>query len=131
MKLFRPVGIKELEFIKQSGMKKFPPRLPGQPFFNPVFNVGHARQIAKEWNSKSAPEFVGFVMEFDVNDDYISTLEVKTAVSGMHKEVGVTDEELDELNSYIIGNIKVIEEYYDGNYYDESYYDESYQDSKG
>jgi hypothetical protein len=28
MKLFRPVGIKELELIKQSGMRKFPTRLP-------------------------------------------------------------------------------------------------------
>ncbi len=131
MRLFRPVGIKELEFIKQSGMRKFPPRLSEQPFFNPVFNVEYARQIAQGWNSKSAPEFAGFVTEFDVKDDYISTLEVKAAGSSMYKEVWVTDKELDELNSYIIGNIKVIEEYYDGNYYDESYYDESYQDSKG
>ena len=30
MKLYRPVGAKELELIKQSGMTKFPPRLPRQ-----------------------------------------------------------------------------------------------------
>jgi hypothetical protein len=29
--LYRPVGIKELKLIHGSGMKNFPPRLPGQP----------------------------------------------------------------------------------------------------
>lgn len=31
--LYRPVGAKELELIKESGWKKFPPRLPEQPIF--------------------------------------------------------------------------------------------------
>jgi hypothetical protein len=39
MKLYRPVGYKELELIKQSGMKEFPPRLPEQPIFYPVLNI--------------------------------------------------------------------------------------------
>lgn len=116
MKLFRPVGIKELELIKQSGMRKFPPRLPEQPIFYPVLNVEYARQIAQEWNTKSAPGFAGFVTEFDVNDDYISTFEVQTVGSSIHKELWVAAEELDEFNSYIIGDIKVIEAYYGENY---------------
>ncbi len=116
MKLFRPVGIKELELIKLSGMKKFPPRLPEQPIFYPVLNVEYARQIAQEWNTKSAPGFAGFVTEFDVNDEYISKFEVKTVGNSMHKELWVPAEELDEFNSYIIGNIKVIEAYYGENY---------------
>ena len=65
---FRPVGIKELELIKQSGMRKFPPRLPEQPIFYPVLNVEYAHQIAQEWNTKSAPGFAGFVTEFAIND---------------------------------------------------------------
>ncbi len=121
MKLFRPVGIKELELIKQSGMRKFPPRLPEQPIFYPVLNVEYARQIAQEWNTKSAPGFAGFVTEFDVIDDYISKFEVKTVGSNMHKELWVSSEELDEFNSYIIGNIKVIEAYYGENYQGSKY----------
>lgn len=116
MKLFRPVGIKELELIKQSGMRKFPPRLPEQPIFYPVLNVEYARQIAQEWNTKSAPGFVGFVIEFYVDDNYITKFEVKTVGSNMHKELWVPAEELDEFNSYIIGDIKVIEAYYGENY---------------
>lgn len=121
MKLFRPVGIKELELIKLSGMRKFPPRLPEQPIFYPVLNVEYARQIAKEWNTKSAPGFAGFVTEFDVNDDYVSKFEVKTVGNSMHKELWVPAEELYEFNSYIIGNIKVIEAYYGENYQGSKY----------
>ncbi len=87
MKLFRPVGLKELELIKQSGMRKFPPRLPEQPIFYPVLNVEYARQIAQEWNAKSVPGFAGFVTEFEVNDNYILKFEVKTVGSGKHKEL--------------------------------------------
>ncbi len=121
MKLFRPVGIKELELIKQSGMRKFPPRLPEQPIFYPVINVEYARQIAQEWDKESAPGFAGFVTEFDVNDDYISKFEVKTVGSSMHKELWVPAEELDEFNRHIIGKIKVIEACYGENYQGSKY----------
>lgn len=116
MKLFRPVGIEELELIKLSGMRKFPARLPEQPIFYPVLKVEYACQIAAEWNTKSAPGFAGFVTEFDVNDDYVSKFEVKTVGSSIHKELWIPAEELDEFNNNIIGNIKVIKEYYGENY---------------
>ena len=48
--LYRPVGPKELELIKSSGWREFPPRLPEQPIFYPVMNERYAAQIAKEWN---------------------------------------------------------------------------------
>jgi hypothetical protein len=37
--LYRPVGKKELELIRASGFRAFPPRLPGQPFFYPVLKT--------------------------------------------------------------------------------------------
>jgi hypothetical protein len=74
MKLFRPVGVKELKLINESGMTKFPPRLTEQPIFYPVLNVEYARQIALEWNTKSPPGYAGFVTEFDIDDKYISKL---------------------------------------------------------
>lgn len=87
MKLFRPVGVNELNLIKDSDMTKFPPRLPEQPIFYPVMNIEYARQIALEWNSKSFPGYAGFVTEFEVDDDYISKFEVKTVGSSIHKEL--------------------------------------------
>ena len=50
--LFRPVGQEELELIRQSEFKAFPPRLPEQPIFYPVLSEAYATQIARDWNAK-------------------------------------------------------------------------------
>ena len=42
--LFRPVGAKELELIRETGFTAFPPRVPGQPIFYPVLNEEYANQ---------------------------------------------------------------------------------------
>ena len=39
--LFRPVGQKELDLIRQSGMTAFPARLPHQPIFYPVLSESY------------------------------------------------------------------------------------------
>src|SRR3712207_7937990 len=54
--LFRPVGLEELELIRASGDREFPPRLPEQPIFYPVLNEGYAarsaeRRVGKECRS--------------------------------------------------------------------------------
>jgi SAM-dependent methyltransferase len=116
MKLYRPVGTDELKLIKKSGMTKFPPRLPDQSIFYPVLNKNYASQIAKEWNTKSAPGYAGFVTEFVIDDDYISKFEVKTVGAFRHKEYWVPAEKLEEFNNHIIGTIKVVEAYYGENY---------------
>lgn len=69
-----------------------------------------------EWNTKSAPGYAGFVTEFDIDDEYVSRFEVKTVGSSKHKELWVPAEELDEFNRHIIGQIRVIEEYYGEKY---------------
>src|SRR5262245_1133067 len=43
--LYRPVGQKELDLIRESGFQAFPPRLPQQPIFYPVLSEGYALQI--------------------------------------------------------------------------------------
>jgi len=37
--LYRPVGQKELELIRDSGWRQFPPRLEWQPIFYPVLST--------------------------------------------------------------------------------------------
>ena len=64
--LYRPVGANELELIKESGWRAFPPRLPEQPIFYPVLNEGYAAQIARDWNAKHNEERVGYVTRFRV-----------------------------------------------------------------
>ena len=46
MILYRPVGTKELELIRESNYRIFPPRLADQPIFYPVLNEQYATEIA-------------------------------------------------------------------------------------
>ncbi|MFD1217209.1 hypothetical protein [Microbulbifer celer] len=39
---YRPVGQKELDLVKESSYKAWPPRLPEQPIFYPVTNEEYA-----------------------------------------------------------------------------------------
>jgi hypothetical protein len=73
--LYRPVGPKELELIRQSGWKKFPPRLPEQPIFYPVMNEDYAVQIARDWNVPASGS--GYVTKFKVRTDYVKKFEVQ------------------------------------------------------
>lgn len=67
--LYRPVGPEELELIKNSGWKAFPPRLPEQPIFYPVVQKEYAVRIARDWNV--AASGAGFVTRFDVDAEYL------------------------------------------------------------
>jgi hypothetical protein len=60
--LYRPVGHTELDLVRASGFKAFPPRLPEQPIFYPVLNEEYATQIARDWNVKASG--IGYVLRF-------------------------------------------------------------------
>jgi hypothetical protein len=64
MILWRPVGPVELELIKKSGMKAFPPRPPDQPIFCPVLSEDYAIRIARDWNISR--DGAGYVTRFEV-----------------------------------------------------------------
>ena len=49
MILYRSVGQKEYELIRQSDFTAFPPRLPEQPIFYPVLTQKYAEEIALKW----------------------------------------------------------------------------------
>lgn len=108
--LYRPVGPKELELIRESGMKRFPPRLPEQPIFYPVTNEAYAAQIAKEWNVPASGS--GFVTRFEVDTEFLKRYEVQNVGGAMHDELWVPAEELEEFNDHIIGQMEVIREFY-------------------
>ncbi|HEX8220596.1 MAG TPA: hypothetical protein VF914_15495 [Chloroflexia bacterium] len=108
--LYRPVGPKELELIRQSGYTAFPPRLPEQPIFYPVLNEEYATRIARDWNVKASG--AGYVTRFDVRATYLSRYEVQQVGSSIHREYWIPAEELDEFNRNIVGLIEVIAEFY-------------------
>lgn len=106
MNLFRPVGLEELRLIYEGQMRAFPPRLPDQPIFYPVLNEPYARQIAKDWNTKTGTRS-GFVTHFAVDDDYGSRFERRVVGGREHEELWVPAEDLHEFNANLTTPIVV------------------------
>src|ERR1700741_2925413 len=104
MILWRPVGLAEMALIFESGMRRFPPRLPEQPIFYPVLNAPYAEQIASTWNTKDPPH-AGYVLRFEVPDDYAARFPAQTVGAAGHRELWVPAEELEELTGRIAGKI--------------------------
>lgn len=107
--LYRPVGPEELELIKSTGWRAFPPRLPEQPIFYPVTNEPYAAQIARDWNVRDSG--VGFVTRFDVDSDYLGKFPTQTVGGREHTELWIPAEELEEFNQHIVGTIEVTQEF--------------------
>ncbi|MGZ4815369.1 MAG: hypothetical protein ACXVZV_08165 [Terriglobales bacterium] len=107
--LFRPVGPDELELVRASGFKSFPPRLPEQPIFYPVLNEEYATQIARDWNTKSSG--VGYVLRFHVRRSFLDKYEVQTVGRSVHREYWIPAEDLAQFNENIVGLIEVVSEY--------------------
>ena len=112
MTLYRPVGQKELDLIRESGFLEFPPRLYWQPIFYPVLNEAYATHIAREWNTKDeASGYVGYVTHFEVRSEYLDQYEVQTVGGSEIQEYWIPAGDLPEFNRNIVGPIEVISEF--------------------
>ena len=109
--LFRPVGQQELERIRNSKNKAFPPRLPEQPFFYPVLNEEYAIQIARDWNAKYNEPKCGYVTRFRVRKSFLDRYEVQTVGGANHQEYWIPAAELEDFNQNIVGDIEVTAEF--------------------
>ena len=106
--LYRPVGLRELALLWDSGFRQFPPRLPHQDYFYPVTNIDYARKIASDWNVKDeASVFCGFVTKFNVSAKFLSRYRPKVVDSSIHTEYWIEAEKLDDFNHAIAGTITV------------------------
>ena len=111
--LYRPIGQKEYELIRDAGFRRFPPRLATQPIFYPVLNEDYAIQIARDWNTRDAASgYSGYVTRFEVQADYLSQYDVQTVGNQTHQEYWIPAEDLDQFNQHIIGLIEVIAEFH-------------------
>ncbi len=108
--MYRPIGPEELELLKGSDYRKWPPRLPEQPIFYPVTNEEYAKEITTQWNIKDSG--IGFVTRFAVKKEFMSNYEIQQVGAAHHTEWWVPAEELEELNTNIVGKIEVIGEYH-------------------
>ncbi|NOW06145.1 hypothetical protein [Clostridium beijerinckii] len=117
IKLYRPVGLKEMELILNSNSREFPARLPTQPIFYPVLEYEYASQIASDWNTvDNNSGLVGYVTEFNIDEDYISQFKVHTVGKSIHRELWIPSNKLKEFNNNIIGKILISEAFYGKGY---------------
>ena len=108
MLLYRPVGLKELELIYDSGFREFPLRLPHQPFFYPVLNFDYAAQIARDWNiADKVSGFAGYVTTFEVEENYAEQFKPQVVGGSEHREFWIPAEDLPQFNAHIVEQIKV------------------------
>ena len=112
MTLFRPVGEKELQLIRESRNRRFPPRLPEQPIFYPVLNLRYAQEIASKWNTGDVHSgYKGYVTTFEIDDQYIAQYAVQTVGASYHQEYWIPAEDLETFNQHILGEITVVASY--------------------
>jgi hypothetical protein len=110
--LFRPVGQKELDLIRDSGFRAFPSRLPHQPIFYPVLTEAYAIQIARDWNTRDAASgYVGYVTRFRVPASFLARHPVQKVGNANALELWVPAKELEEFNKQIVGSIEVTHEF--------------------
>jgi hypothetical protein len=110
--LYRPVGQAELDLIRATRFRAFPPRLAHQPIFYPVLNEQYAIQIARDWNTKDAASgYVGYVTRFRVSVDYLCKYDAKTVGSSTHQEYWIPSEDLEHFNTNIVGTIEILHEF--------------------
>jgi hypothetical protein len=110
--LFRPVGQKEFDLIRESGFIRFPDRSPEQPFFYPVLSEAYAVQIARNWNTKDSQSgFTGYVLRFRVRTEFLRGYEAQTVGSLEHREYWIPAEDLSSFNDNIVGRIETVSEF--------------------
>jgi hypothetical protein len=108
--LFRPAGPKEIEMVKASGFRRWPPRLPDQPIIYPVTNEEYATQIAREWNVPASRS--GYVTRFLIKASFMSRYPIQKVGGENHTEWWIPAQDLEALNDNIIGFIEIIREYH-------------------
>jgi len=110
--LYRPFGQAELDLIRASGFREFPPRLPEQPFFYPVLTEEYATKIARDWNTRDQHSGnVGFVLRFQMKDVFLEKHRVHQVGDSTHREYWIPAADLPALNQNIVGVIEVLSEF--------------------
>ena len=107
--LWRLVGPAELDLIKRSGMRRFPPRLPDQPIFYPVLTEDYAIKIARDWNVPASGS--GFVTRFEVSKAFLDNYAIQEAGGRDHLEYWIPAEDLEAFNAAIFGEIRVTQSF--------------------
>lgn len=106
IELWRPTGPEEIELVRASGSRRWPPRLSDQPIFYPVLNEDYATRIARDWNVKASG--VGYVTRFRVRKSFLDRYDVQQVGGETILEYWIPAEDLEEMNDNIVGTIEEV-----------------------
>jgi hypothetical protein len=107
--LYRPTGETELSLVEAADYRRWPARLPEQPFFYAVTNQEYAEQIAEKWNARDSG--VGYVTRFRVRKAFMDNYPVHQVGGAIHTEWWIPAEDLECMNDNIVGLIEVTGEF--------------------
>ena len=110
--LYRPVGQSELDAIRISDWKAFPPRESRQQMFCPLLAEQDAVRIARDWIAHDARYgYAGYVVKFRVSSTHLKRFEVNAMGRKDAREHWVPSKDLGDFNDHIVGRIEVIHEF--------------------
>ena len=104
--LYRPTSPQELELVKQNGYNLWSARLPEQPIFYSVTNGEYAKQIAIQRNTKDSG--IGYIARFQVKKAFMDKYPIQKVGGVIHTEWWIPAEDLNELNTNIVGLIQLM-----------------------
>lgn len=104
--MYRPLGPEEFALVRDSGFRRWPPRLPGQPIFYPVTNQRYAEEIAERWNVKDSG--IGYVARFEVQAAFAAAYPIQKVGGAHHTEWWIPADALERLNDHIVGQIAIV-----------------------
>jgi hypothetical protein len=107
--LWRPVGPQEMDLIRESGMRAFPPRLPEQPIFYPILSEAYAMKIARDWNVPASGK--GYVTRFRIARSFLDRYAVQEVGGSAHLEYWIPSKDLPAFNDALVGKIEVVAEF--------------------
>ncbi len=111
--LYRPVGQAEMDLIRASGFREFPPRLPEQPIFYPVLTEEYATQIARDWNTKDERSgFAGYVLRFQVRSDFLQKYDVHVVGSAGASRILDPGRGFARAHANVVGRIGIVSEFH-------------------
>lgn len=103
--LWRPTGPQELDLVRASGWRAWPPRLAEQPVFYPVLDEDYAIGLAQHCNAPFSG--VGYVTRFDVWRTFLDRYPLHQVAAGV-REYRIPATDLAELNANLVGPIAVV-----------------------
>jgi hypothetical protein len=113
--LYRPLGRRELELIREGGFRAFPPLPPGQSIFKAALTRDYAAEVARNWSAKEkTPAYSDvYVVRFEVDSAYLSRYSPHQVAGSRHREYSIPADGLNEFNGHIRGLIELVAEYHD------------------